>query len=94
MSEDQEAFYERLKQRLNDLNQWPALYLYKFILPNNPKSKQQLVKIFDNTGAVIQTKASKNGNYISLSIELIMENPDAIVDIYKKASKVDKVILL
>ena len=46
-------------------------------------------------GAVINTKASKNGNYTSVSINVRMKNPDAVILKYKEvAEKVEGVISL
>ena len=46
-------------------------------------------------GAVIKTTASKNGKYTSVSINLLMQNPDAVVEKYKEvAEKIEGVISL
>ena len=51
--------------------------------------------LFNNLGAVITTKASSNGKYTSLSIDVKMKNPDAVITKYKEvAEKVEGVISL
>ena len=46
-------------------------------------------------GAVINTKESKNGKYTSVSINVKMKNPDAVIEKYKEVSeKVEGVISL
>lgn len=34
-------------------------------------------------GAVIKTRKSKNGNYTSVSVNVRMKNPDAVIEKYK-----------
>ncbi|RZV54408.1 MAG: DUF493 family protein, partial [Flavobacteriaceae bacterium] len=55
---------------------------YKFIVISETSKITQIESIFDNTGAVISTKESKNGKYTSVSINVIMKNPDAVISKY------------
>jgi len=59
---------------------------------------QKIKKIetyFDYKGAVINTNVSKNGKYTSVSINLKMKNPDAVISKYKEvAEKIEDVISL
>ena len=90
-----EEFYEKLKGQLHETASWPAEYLYKFIVLTDNKKIAKLEAIFDNLGAVINTTASKNGKYTSVSINLLMRNPDAVIEKYKEvAEKVEGVISL
>ena len=90
-----EAFYEKLKSQLHDTTSWPAEYLYKFIIKSDVHKIAKLEAIFDNMGAVINTTESKNGKYTSVSINLLMRNPDAVIEKYKEvAEKVEGVISL
>lgn len=95
MSDKSEEFYTKLKSQLSDTSTWPNTYLYKFIIPTTPDQSASLLQIFDNLGAVIQSKNSKTGKYISYSIKVKLQNPDAVIDKYKEvASKVKGVISL
>ncbi|MBT8186142.1 MAG: DUF493 family protein [Croceitalea sp.] len=89
-----DEFYERLKQQLLDNGRWPADYLYKFIVPTDKKKIEQIHKIFDNTGAVIESKQSKKGTYTSISITVHLKDPDAVIVKYKEVSLVEGVISL
>ena len=90
-----EAFYEKLKSQLYETNSWPAEYLYKFIVKSDVKKIAEIEAIFDNMGAVIHTIESKNGKYTSVSINLLMRDPDVVIDKYKEvAEKVEGVISL
>ncbi|MEO8935050.1 MAG: DUF493 family protein [Xanthomarina sp.] len=90
-----EEFYTKLKSQLYDTSSWPAEYLYKFIIKSHLDTLAELEAIFDNIGAVIKTKESKNGNYTSISISVKMKDPEQVVEKYKEvAEKVDGVISL
>ncbi len=92
---EQEEFYKKLKEQLADTALWPTTYLYKFIVPTDTSKIAQVQDIFNNLGAVISTKQSKNGKYTSISINVRMKNPDQVILKYKEvASKVDGVISL
>ncbi|MBQ4822536.1 DUF493 family protein [Aquimarina sp. MMG016] len=92
---DQEEFYKKLKVQLADTALWPNTYLYKFIVPTDTDKIEQIKDIFDNLGAVINTKQSKNGKYTSVSINVRMKNPDQVIIKYKEVSvKVEGVISL
>ena len=94
-SSDSEAFYKKLKAQLLDSATWPAAYLYKFIVKSNPAKIVLLENIFDNMGAVITTTESKNGKYTSISINVLMKDPDAVIQKYQEvAEKVEGVISL
>jgi len=90
-----EEFYNNLKDKLYDTSMWPSEYLYKFIIKSDPIKIKIIDTIFDNMGAVIKTKASKNGNYTSISINVVMKNPDMVIEKYKEVgSQVEGVISL
>lgn len=90
-----EEFYQKLKTQLYETSSWPAEYLYKFIVLTDNHKVEQIENLFNNLGAVIHTTASKNAKYTSVSINLTMENPEAVIEKYKEVtSKVEGVISL
>ncbi|MEM9649591.1 MAG: DUF493 family protein [Bacteroidota bacterium] len=92
--EKPEEFYARLKEQLLENTTWPSNYLYKFIVPTDDDKITQINNIFNNTGAVIESKKSKKGTYTSISITVHLKNPDEVIAKYKEVSKVDGVISL
>lgn len=97
MSEAQnpEEFYRKLKSQLLDTSSWPSIYLFKFIVPTDAQKITSVEDIFDNLGAVINTKQSKKGSYTSVSVNVRMEDPDAVIEKYKEVGqKVEGVISL
>lgn len=94
-TEKPEEFYSRLKEQLTLSNSWPANYLYKFIVPTAGADKIDAIhKVFDNSGAVIDSKLSKNGKYTSLSITVNLKSPDAVIEKYKEVGEIKGVISL
>lgn len=94
-SQNSDEFYNKLKDQLQQSANWPAEYLYKFIIPTDVNKIAILEAIFDNMGAVINTTESKNGKYTSVSINILMRNPDAVIEKYREvAEKVEGVISL
>ena len=89
-----DAFYARLKEQLLENTTWPSNYLYKFIVPTDQEKIDSITRIFDNTGAVIDSKKSKKGTYTSVSINVNLEDPDAVIEKYKAVSQIEGVISL
>ena len=90
-----EEFYKKLRTQLYETASWPTEYLYKFIVKSNNETILVLETIFDNMGAVINTVESKNGKYTSISVNLLMKNPDEVIEKYQEvAEKVPGVISL
>ena len=90
-----EQFYQKLKIQLQETSLWPAPYLFKFIVKSNTEKVKQITDIFNNTGAVIDTKPSTKGKYTSISIHVSMKNPDAVITKYQEVTqRVEGVISL
>ncbi len=91
---NQEEFYKKLLGQLEDTAKFPHLYLYKFIVPTSKEKIAEVINKFDNLGATIETKESKNGKYTSISIRVKMKTAIAIIEKYKEVGKVEGIISL
>ncbi|WP_419214276.1 DUF493 family protein [Maribacter sp. X9] len=89
-----EEFYKKLKEQLEDTSKWPSDYLYKFIVKSETAKIAEIHKIFDNMGAVIESKKSKKGKYTSVSITVNLKDPDAVIEKYKEVGEIEGVISL
>lgn len=89
-----EDFYIKLKSQLADTSLWPNEYLYKFIVPSSDEKIQKIEAIFDHIGAVIKRNESRTGKYTSVSINVRMATPDAVIEKYKEVGKIEGVISL
>jgi len=94
MDKKSEEFYVRLKQELTDSTQWPAEYLYKFIVPSDAEKVQQVENAFNSMGAVIETTQSKTGKYTSISVNVRMKDPQSVIDKYIQLSGIEGIISL
>lgn len=95
LNKKQEEFYNKLRSQLFETASWPSEYLYKFIVPSDKIKIKKIEEVFDNLGAVITTTESKNGKYTSVSINVNMTNPDAVIEKYQEiGEKVEGVISL
>ncbi|MCH3882615.1 MULTISPECIES: DUF493 family protein [Tenacibaculum] len=92
--EDKKAFYIKLKAQLDDTTEFPADYMYKFIVPTDGNQVQEVEDLFDDSGAVIKTKKSKTGKYCSVSIVLKVASSDKVISYYKKAEGIKGIISL
>ncbi len=93
--ENPEEFYKKLHSQLQETTSWPSEYLYKFIVPSDNHKIALVEGIFDNMGAVINTKQSSKGTYTSVSVNVTMNNPDHVIEKYKEVGeKVEGVISL
>lgn len=87
-------FYEKLKKRLEETTTFPTQYLFKFIIPTEDQKFKEIENIFNNLGAVIDSKPSSGGKYTSISIHVKMNSSDAIITKYLEVGKVEGVISL
>ena len=79
-----------LREKLDQHYAWPDLYIFKFIVP---KGKEEDVKqLFPRH--TVKEKASKNGNYTSLTIQMMIPSSDAVIEVYLKTSLIEGLIAL
>ncbi len=86
-------FYKNLQQKLEQQFEFPLVYLFKFIIPAD-NQKLALVENLFGKEAIITTRTSKNGKFISISAKESMLNAAKIITIYKKAEKIAGIISL
>ena len=78
------------REKLDQHYAWPSLYVFKFIVP---AGKEQEVKSIFARHTVTE-KLSKQGNYVSITAQLMMPSSDAVIDIYLLASKIEGIVAL
>jgi uncharacterized protein len=81
-----ESFREQLDQHYS----WPSLYIFKFIVPKGKEADvKNLFPFHDAT-----EKQSKQGNYCSITVQMMMPSSEAVIDIYKQAAAIEGLIAL
>ena len=83
---------EKLKVQL-ELLEWPDVYLFKFIIPDESEKLALLSAIFNNESEIVM-HPSKTSKYMSFSVKELMLDVDSIIEIYKKASLIKGIISL
>ena len=91
---DKKEFYDKLQAQLDDTTKFPSDYMYKFIVPTDENQVNEVEDLFNNGGAVIKTKKSKTGKYVSVSIVIKLESSKEVISYYKKAEKIKGIISL
>ena len=84
--------FNTLREQLA-LLEWPDVYFFKFIVPNDQLKIDQITAFFDEN-ATIGFHPSGKGNYISISVKAVMLNVDEIITIYEQSSAINGVISL
>ena len=86
---DQE-WIDNFRIKLDEHYSWPALYIFKFIVPAGKET--ELKNLFPlHTSS---DKASTQGNYVSVTFNMMMPSSDAVIEVYQKASAVQGLIAL
>ena len=81
---------DSFKEKLENQYSFPTLYQFKFIVPKNQIGK--VILLFSKHDYT--TRTSKNGNYISLTAQMMVESSDKIIELYKIASEIEGIISL
>ena len=86
MNKDEQ--FDNLRELLNKENNWPMVYMFKFIIPAD-NHKIALVESKFSDEAVISHKESSNGKYFSITVKEVMLNADSIIDKYKEMNDIN-----
>lgn len=87
-----ENTFAKLREQL-ELMEWPNVYFFKFIVPNNSQTVAQTAALFEDT-AEMQFHESKTGKFVSVSVKEVMLSVDAIMEVYERAQKIQGIISL
>jgi putative lipoic acid-binding regulatory protein len=87
-------FYTGLRKTLEETTIFPTKYMFKFIIPTDKDKIETIENMFNNIGAVINTKFSKSKKFTSITILVLMKSVDEIIKKYEEVDTVDGVISL
>ena len=78
------------REKLDQHYAWPSLYMFKFIVPTGKEEEvKRLFPLHTTT-----EKVSKQGNYTSITIQMMMPSSEAVIGIYQQASIIEGLIAL
>ena len=85
-----EAWAKSFMEKLDKSYIWPALYMFKFIVPKQKVSEvKELFPLH-----VSKEKTSEKGKYISVTFNMMMPSSEAVVDVYQKVKHIEGIIAL
>ena len=84
---------DRLKAKLEDVHDWPSVYMFKFIFEPTEERLARVMALFPEESEVLR-RYSKGGKYLSVTAKEVMMNADDVVHRYVRASEIDGVIVL
>lgn len=84
--------YDKLKIQL-ELQEWPNVYLFKFIVPNESEKIAYATALFDDSAELTLRESSK-GTYMSISAKELMMDVDSIIDKYNRSSEIEGLVAL
>lgn len=76
-----------------DQQDWPDIYLFKFIVPNDSEKLALVTSLFNETSEIVM-HPSRNGNFMSISAKELMLDSESIIEKYIDASKIKGLIAL
>lgn len=85
--------FDALRDRLVKEHTWPTVYMFKFIAPAENRIFARLFELFP-PHAEFQQRNSSSGKYVSVTVKEVMLSSDEVVDIYRKASAIEGVMVL
>jgi len=94
MTKKEDEFYNKLKNSLIETLKFPTDYMFKFIIPNKSAQKKQFQSIFNFEGAVITTKSSNKGKFLSYTVILKVKSAKEIILKYKEVATIKGIISL
>ena len=78
------------REKLDKHYAWPSLYLFKFIVPTG--KEQEVKNLFPRHET--SDKLSKQGNYTSITVQMMMPSSEAVIEVYEKASRIEGIVAL
>ncbi|MGB3947743.1 MAG: DUF493 family protein [Bacteroidia bacterium] len=85
--------YDKLRELLNKNENWPLVYMFKFIIPAD-NHKIALIESKFSDEATITHKESSSGKYFSITVKEVMLSADAIINKYKEMNDIEGLITL
>ncbi len=81
---------ENFKALLDETHSWPDYYRFKFIVPID--KREELMEIIK--GHDIEEKESSKGNYVSVTVRVLVHSSDHIIEIYESVTIIKGIISL
>jgi putative lipoic acid-binding regulatory protein len=84
---------DRLLGRLNEVHQWPSVYMFKFVMEPDAARIAALRSLFPPESEVLR-RFSSGGKYLSITIREVMLSAEDVVLRYEQVGAIGGVIML
>lgn len=91
---EKEEKYKNLEVQLAQHQEWPAVYMFKFIIPADNQKLSQVENLFNTEEAEVTVRQSSKGNYVSITAKELMLNPEKVIERYRDAEGIEGLISL
>ena len=88
-----EEWKERLRDQLDQVHEWPSVYMFKMIFAPDQERLDAVLALFPAEAEILR-KYSSAGKYLSITVKEVMMNADEVVQRYVRASQIPGVIVL
>lgn len=84
---------QRLRARLNEVHDWPSVYMYKMVLEPDEDRIAQLLALFPPEGEVLR-RYSSGGRYVSITLRQMVMSADEVIERYMQVHRLGGVMML
>jgi len=84
----------RLMKLLDEQHSWPAVFMFKFVVPSENEKIALVEAMFNAKTAEIRLRSSSKGKYTSVTIREVMVSAEAVLEVYEEAHKIEGLIAL
>lgn len=82
--------WNAFRDQLEKAYVWPSLYVFKFIVPRNRAGDVKALFPMH----ISSEKASRNGNFTSITFEMMMPGSEAVIGVYQRVRHIEGLIAL
>ncbi|MCD8540473.1 MAG: DUF493 domain-containing protein [Leadbetterella sp.] len=86
--------FTAFREKLMAVEQFPTIFVFKFILPAAEEGKAKIESIFEHPSTKINVKQSGGGKYESFTVETFVNSADHVINYYREVGRLEKVVML
>lgn len=86
--------FASLRNKLDETQTWPAIYMFKFIIPADNEKLAHLQSLFNTQESLVVTRTSSKGNFVSVTAKELMLSTDKVIERYAAAAEIEGIISL
>jgi putative lipoic acid-binding regulatory protein len=84
---------ESFRKKLTETMTFPSVYMFKFIVPSENRNIALVENLFEEESDIL-TKESGKGRYTSVTAKQVVMSVEEILEIYKRAARIEGIMFL